>query len=65
MGQGAIHPGEREVLMRRTTYYVFQSASVPDLHGITGDPDGARGSVAALKLALLELRPEDVERGWQ
>jgi hypothetical protein len=42
MGQGAIHPGEREVLMRRTTYYVFQSATVPDLRGITGDPDGAR-----------------------
>jgi hypothetical protein len=42
MGQGAIHPGEREVLMRRTTYYVFQSATAPDLRGITGDPDGAR-----------------------
>ncbi len=28
--------------MRRTTYYVFQSASIPDLRGITGDPDGAR-----------------------
>ena len=27
--------------MRRTTYYVFQSASAPDLRGITGDPDGA------------------------
>jgi hypothetical protein len=42
MGQGAIHPGEKEVLMRRTTYYVFQSATVPDLRGITGDPDGGR-----------------------
>jgi hypothetical protein len=42
MGQGAIYPGGREVLMRRTTYYVFQSATVPDLRGITGDPDGAR-----------------------
>jgi hypothetical protein len=41
MDQGAIHPGEREVLMRRTTYYVFQSATAPDLRGITGDPDGA------------------------
>jgi hypothetical protein len=28
--------------MRRTTYYVFQSATAPDLRGITGDPDGAR-----------------------
>jgi hypothetical protein len=37
----AIDPDEREVLMRRTTYYVFQSASAPDLRGITGDPDGA------------------------
>jgi hypothetical protein len=37
----AIDPGEREVLMRRTTYYVFQSATAPDLRGITGDPDGA------------------------
>jgi hypothetical protein len=27
--------------------------------------ENADGSVAALKLALLELRPEDVERGWQ
>jgi PRC-barrel domain len=27
--------------MRRTTYYVFHSASAPDLRGITGDPDGA------------------------
>ncbi len=27
--------------MRRTTYYVFQSATAPDLRGITGDPDGA------------------------
>ncbi len=26
--------------MRRTTYYVFQSATAPDLRGITGDPDG-------------------------
>jgi PRC-barrel domain protein len=34
-------PDEREVLMRRTTYYVFQSASAPDLRGITGDPDSA------------------------
>jgi hypothetical protein len=37
----AIHPGEREVRMRRTTYYVFHSATVPDLRGITADPDGA------------------------
>jgi hypothetical protein len=37
----AIHPSEREVLMRRTTYYVFHSATAPDLRGITGDPDGA------------------------
>jgi hypothetical protein len=37
----AIHPGEREVLMRRTTYYVFHSASAPNLRGITGDPAGA------------------------
>ena len=27
--------------MRRTTYYVFHSATTPDLRGITGDPDGA------------------------
>ena len=27
--------------MRRTTYYVFQSATAPDLRGITGDPDGS------------------------
>jgi hypothetical protein len=27
--------------MRRTTYYVFHSATAPDLRGITGDPDGA------------------------
>jgi hypothetical protein len=27
--------------MRRTTYYVFHSATVPDLRGITADPDGA------------------------
>ena len=27
--------------MRRTTYYVFQSASAPDLRGITGNADGA------------------------
>jgi hypothetical protein len=33
----AIHPGEREVLMRRTTYYVFRSESASDLRGITGD----------------------------
>jgi hypothetical protein len=36
-----IHPGEREVLMKRTTYYVFHSATALDLRGITGDPDGA------------------------
>ena len=38
----AIHPGEREVLMRRTTYYVFHSATAPDLRGLTGDLDGTR-----------------------
>jgi hypothetical protein len=27
--------------MRRTTYYVFHSTTIPDLRGITGDPDGA------------------------
>jgi hypothetical protein len=27
--------------MRRTTYYVFHSATAPDLRGIAGDPDGA------------------------
>ena len=27
--------------MTRTTYYVFHSATTPDLRGITGDPDGA------------------------
>jgi hypothetical protein len=27
--------------MRRATYYVFHSASAPDLRGITDDPDGA------------------------
>jgi hypothetical protein len=27
--------------MRRTIYYMFQSASAPDLLGITADPDGA------------------------
>jgi hypothetical protein len=27
--------------MRRTTCYVFQSATAADLRGITGDPDGA------------------------
>jgi hypothetical protein len=27
--------------MRRTTYYVFHSATAPDLRGITSDPDGA------------------------
>ncbi|WP_099514120.1 PRC-barrel domain-containing protein [Microvirga ossetica] len=27
--------------MRRTAYYVFQSESVPNLRGITSDPDGA------------------------
>lgn len=42
MGQGAIHPEPREMLMRRTTYYVFQSATAPGLRGITGDPDEAR-----------------------
>ena len=26
--------------MRRKTYYVFHSATAPDLRGITGDPDG-------------------------
>src|SRR5215217_2267409 len=41
-GPEAIHPGEREVLMRRTTYYVFHSATAPDLRGLTGDPDGTR-----------------------
>jgi hypothetical protein len=40
-GSRAIHPEQREALMRRTTYYVFQSATTPDLRGITGDPDGA------------------------
>ena len=28
--------------MRRTTYYVFHSATAPDLRGLTGDPDGTR-----------------------
>jgi hypothetical protein len=27
--------------MRRTSYYVFHSATAPDLRSITGDPDGA------------------------
>ena len=32
--------------MRRTTYYVFQSAAAPDLRGITGDPDGGMLPIA-------------------
>src|SRR3954452_4080664 len=42
MGRGAVHTGRREMLMRRTTYYVFQSTTGPGLRGITGDPEGAR-----------------------
>jgi hypothetical protein len=42
MGQGAVYSGGREMLMRRTTYYVFQSTTAPGLRGITGDPEGAR-----------------------
>jgi hypothetical protein len=33
--------------------------------GRDGGDTNKAGSVAALKLALLELRPEGVERGWQ
>jgi hypothetical protein len=35
----AVHPGDGKELMCRT-YYVFQSATAPDLRGMAGDWDG-------------------------